>query len=203
MQGSIAAAWRDETVHIIAGGPSVAAVDLTRLAGRRTIVVNSSLFAWPRADMLVFCDYRWFFRWQPHVHGFAGEVVTTAEEFRQGPFLQLKKVRPQNCGISLDRTRLAANYTSLQAAINAAVHKGAARIILHGADMKPAADGRKWHHRPHEFNLPPRWPAEMIEDLEFAKAPLAALGVEVLIANPDSALPHWPKITFEDAIRCG
>lgn len=204
MKARIDADWPGETCHIIAGGPSVRQADLTRLAGKRVIVVNSSLFAYPQADALVFADLRWFVQWREKVVAFNGEVITTCPNFRHGPFRQLVKVRPEKVGgLSLDRGELAVNYTTLQAAINIAVHKGCSRIVLHGADMKPGPDGALWHHEPH----PQTWNdpddaqrARQIEDLGLAVPVLASIGVEILVANPESALPFWTKAPFEDAL---
>lgn len=83
--------------------------------------------------------------------------------------------------------------TSLQAAMNLAVHLGASRIVLLGADMKPAPDGRTHHHAPHKWpQVPGCWEIQML-DLKHAADDLATLGVEVVNTSLESMINWWPK----------
>jgi len=69
--------WSGETVAIIAGGPSAVDADLESLRGRcRVITINNSHLLTPWADILWFCDSRWYTWHKDAVDKFDGLVVT-------------------------------------------------------------------------------------------------------------------------------
>lgn len=192
--------WPGEVAYVIAGGPSVLSQDLTLLKGRRVIVVNSSWEAFPEAQYLFFGDYRWFYQHRDKLKiGFKGRVVTPCSVTRGKEILLLKKVKPPP-GICADPAKISMFFTSLQGALNLSVHLGARRIVLLGADMRPASDGRTHHHEPHPW--PQKrdcWDKQMI-DLETTVRPLADMGIEVINTSLESRLTWWPKMRLEDCL---
>ena len=93
--------------------------------------------------------------------------------------------------------------TGLQGAINLAVHLGGggSRVVLIGADMGPAPDGRTHHHRPHPWpQKPDCWELQMAQLRETAPI-LDRLGVEVVNASPTSRIEWWRKAALADIIR--
>lgn len=202
-----------ETIFIIAGGTSVAGHDLSRLKGRRVMVVNSSFEAWPEADLLFFGDTRWWLEYNKRLGGFAGKIVTTARDCPSDPRLLFLKVRAARLGLSPGADEAALDRTSLQGAIDIAAKRGAARIVLLGADMcVPKTDDGKpvtHHHRPY----PAHWTAKRrpgqpknkyvlhMEDLRLTAEPLRQRGIEVFNCSPVSLIDWWPKADFNDMTR--
>lgn len=201
--GTIVREWEGETAFVLAGGASVKGIDLSPLKGRRVIAINSAVLAWPDADVLFFADARWWSDpprgWKADIGRFAGRVVTTSGG---GPVdvTRLMKIDPAN-GIALAPTQLALARTSVTGAINLAVHLGCRRVALLGVDGRNGEAGERHHH-----GAAYPWPfikgSFDLHRTEFqAVAPsIARAGVEVINANPASAIDVWPKTGFEDAI---
>jgi hypothetical protein len=183
--------WRGETVFIICGGPSLRSFDFERLRGRRVLVVNSSLYAVPWADALFFGDDRWGFQNMAAINAFAGEIYTVST-VPVKTAKRLKKVVPPPALIERPNA-LVMRRTSLTASLNLAWHKGVARIVVLGADMKAAADGRTHHHAPHPWpSLAGCWDEQM-KELRGAATVLTAAGIEVVNASLESRIDFWPK----------
>jgi hypothetical protein len=91
--------------------------------------------------------------------------------------------------------------TTFTAAINLAVHLGAAKIVLLGADGKLGEGGRSHHHTPHAWwkFLVGRWEKHRAE-LETLVVPLQKLGIPVLNASPGSQWDLWPVMSLREAI---
>jgi hypothetical protein len=197
---SVEREWLGETAFIIAGGPSVAQADVDRIAGRRIIAVNSSYERAPFADFLFFADARWWGEHRARVKGFAGRIVTVSRQSSDARLLHLEKINPPP-GLAKKPTQLAMRRTSLQAAINLAVHLGAGRIVLLGADMRSAADGRTLHHAPHRWPVRPGCWKQHMAELKLTVAPLKALGVEVINCSPVSLIDWWPKMSLDQVLN--
>lgn len=188
--------WPGETAFIIAGGPSVPADAATLLRGRRVIVINSSHQLVPEADFLFFGDSRWWNENRRKAAGFAGRIVSLTGV--TDPRVLIVRRYDVKVGLSLKPDGLVMGRTSLQAAINLAFLLGSRRIVLLGADMGPAPDGRTHHHEPHPWPLRPGCWDEQMQFLKYMVEPLKAAGVEVLNASPVSRIPWWPKVRLED-----
>lgn len=162
------------------------------------IAVNSSWQVWPAADVLFFSDVRW---WQEYgaraVEGYRGKIVTISYTAKHKRILKLQKQKPPP-GLTKDPQKLVVRFTSLQGAINLAVHYGAAKIVLLGADMQKAADGAEHHHAPH------RWPQnegcwdQQMDDLIHTVPLLQEWGIDVINTSIDSRIAWWPKMTLEE-----
>jgi len=119
----------------------------------------------------------------------------------RGDFKLLKKVVPKALSESPDTVAL--ERTSTTGAINVAVHFGATRIVLLGVDGKLATDGTR-----HAHGLAWPWPKGAQPDAfesqvqEFRRiAPSAKkFGVEIINANPDSAIDAFPKRHFSECL---
>lgn len=207
---TIAPEWRGETVFVLGGGTSVLQQDLSLLRGRRVIAVNSSYETYPDADVLYFADRRW---WIDHMKrpaylAFKGRKVTcSAVDIGGSEVYRLRRIIPNfdpsrgklGPGISTDPGAVVSNRTSLQGAINVASHYGAARIVLLGADMCRAKDGRTHHHSPHKWKNKPgnqTWDLQL-QQLRLAAEPLKAMGIEVINTSPISRIDFWPTAILE------
>lgn len=185
--------WAGETVHILGAGPSLRNIDLSRLVGRRVLVINY-VEVFPSADFLVATDAN------PLLPNLPGRSITICEAATD-QWLRLWDTGPD--GIETDCASCArGRRTSLQLALNIAVHLGCVRAILLGADMATAADGAThWDGR-----TDPRYAdGTMVRDVYLPAllstvGPLEAVGLEVFNATPGSRLPFWPIVRPGDVI---
>ncbi|MBR0876885.1 hypothetical protein JQ608_06675 [Bradyrhizobium liaoningense] len=173
------------------------------LKGRRVIVVNSSYETFPDADVCFFGDNRW---WEDHKQrdamvAFKGRVFTAALAAAGERLHRMRRINPPP-GLADAPDALATQRTSLQGAMNLAVHFGVRRIVLLGADMGRAPDGSSHHHSPHKW---PNKPGNETWDIQMAQfrtivEPLKARGVDVVNTSPDSRLPWWPKRLLSEVV---
>lgn len=189
--------WQGETCFIVAGGPSLAGFDFSRLDGRKVIVINSSVFAYPAAPVLYFGDSRWWvWNCKKVKETYSGHIFT-ASEISDGRVRNLVKRAPPP-HISTDRGQVTMQRTSLTAALNLAVHFGCPRVVLLGADQQPAPNGRTHHHEPHPIpQMRGCWDVQM-KELRLVAKSLAELGVEVINTSLGSRIDWWPKQPIED-----
>jgi hypothetical protein len=190
--------WKGETVFIIGGGPSFSGQDKELLRGRKVIVINSSCYAIPWADILLFADWRWWHANQKAVAGFAGRVITTCDDVRANNVLHLRRRYPP--GLAIDRCEMTVLKTSMTAAINLAVHLGSQRIVTLGLDGGRDETGRTHHHRPHDWGeISGNWKLQAAE-LATIVQPLRDRGVELINASPGSKIPFWPIASLAEAV---
>lgn len=193
--------WQGETGFIIAGGPSVATQNVAALKGRRVIVVNSSYLVAPWADFLCFGDARW---WGEHQNRapeiFQGRIVSCCDSVLGDPdILNMQKVNVPP-GLAEDRQGLAMGRTSLQAAMNLAYHLGVSRMVLLGADMQAAPDGKTHHHEPHIWPQKRGCWDEQMKYLVYARDFLREKNIEVINTSPVSRITWWPHKTLEECL---
>ena len=207
----------DAGVELLA--PDAAAASRTSFGGaaeRKVIAINSSYGIAPFADILFFADPRWWrgepergnigHRDRPEFHAFLGgasrgpRLVTTSPHVHDDRVLRLRRGAPP--GLAVDRSTVTLCWTSVTAAMNIAVHLGVACIVLVGVDGGPGPppDFRTHHHEPHP------WPAraenwgKQAADLASLAEPLAARGITVLNASPNSAITCWRRTTLAAAL---
>lgn len=198
---SVPAQWPDETVFIIAGGPSVKTQPIARLKGRKVIVVNSSYQVFPEADYLYTMDCRWLKYHQEIIRGsFKGKVVTNSQDARRLPWpelLCLRKVPPP--GLATDTRYVSGLRTSLHGAINLACHLTGwtGRIVLLGADGGRDKSGTSHHHTPHPWKSKIGCWDEQLLDLKTTIPVTKKHRIEVLNASPNTHWPIWPITDLE------
>jgi hypothetical protein len=198
----VAPEWNGESCFIVAGGPSVAALDLDGLAGRRVIAINSSWQRVPWAPLLFFGDARWWHHYRDEVlTSYHGRIATTARGIEHPRVMRLHPhAQP---GLAAEPDTLAIQRTSTRAAINLAVHLGVDRIVLLGVDNQIDANGRTHHHAAHPWDLRTSCFDEQRADLASLVTPLHHLGIEIINASPESALPFWPKQSLSEIYETG
>ncbi|RUW73676.1 hypothetical protein [Mesorhizobium sp. M2A.F.Ca.ET.067.02.1.1] len=196
--------WPGETVFILAAGPSTRALDLSSLEGRRVIAVKSAWKEYPKADVLFFADGRWWREkaLRPGPDEFAGLIVTSAKEIGDPRVKVIGRAVNARHGFATRPDQVALERSSTTGAINLAIHFGAARIALLGVDAKIGVDGRR-HNHGLRWPWPPSKSCWKDQINEFAMmAPSAAkAGVEIVNANPDSAVTCWPRVPFDQCIE--
>lgn len=191
--------WSGQRCFIIAGGPSLIGFDFEMLRGQRVIAVNSSIWSAPFADFCFYGDSRWGFEHARRLEGVTAQVITTSTGFTAPNVTHMAKIAPPP-GLALQRDTLVMSRTSLHAAINLAVHFGAAEIVILGADMKAAPNGVSHHHEPHPWPVVHgTWDRQM-KQLALLPPALEAAGVKVINASLSSRLPWWPKQPIEELL---
>lgn len=202
---SVPREWPGATCFIIAGGPSVTQAEVDRLKGRKVIVINTSYQRAPFADFLFFADSRWFGEHKRELlkpDGFKGRIVSANTAVRNHLVLTLEKVKPPPA-LAAAPTQLAMSRTSLAGAIGLAVKLGAVRIVLLGADMQAAKDGRTHHYAiPHRFPFVPGAWKDHMKELRGLAEPLQRLKIEVVNCSPVSLIEWWPKKPLGDVLGC-
>lgn len=194
--------YKGETIFILGCGPSLRGFDPASIRGQGpVIVINDSFQLVPYADVLYFCDLKWWNTRREKVQKtFHGSLIVTLEN-------QIATVHALHqtgkTGLEVDPTGLRTGANSGYQAINLAVHFGAKRIVLLGYDMKVRGNWMHWNIRPERMN-PSR--QQMILNsfntyFPHLKEPLETLGIEVINATPDSALTVWPHVPLEHLLH--
>lgn len=191
--------WRGETAFVVGGGDSVSELDLGKLAGRRVVAINSSCFAVPRADYLIFGDPRWWGAHQkdPTIRSFAGRKVAVCHAPGDGVLTLNRRPPP---GLSDDPSMLTIQRTTMTAAINLLTMLGVTGIGLLGLDGKRSARGRTHHHAGYKFRHNDRGWERHALDLDTLVEPLRLLSVEVYNCCADSAHKMFPHASFDDLL---
>lgn len=183
--------WAGETVAILASGPSMsqAVADDVRARGLPAIAINSTFRLAPWAAMLYAADPAWWeHRSNVDAHQFAGLRVSC---MRTRGVLYLHPSGRD--GFDPDPAALRHGGNSGYQALHIAVAAGAARVELHGFDMR----GCHWHG-PHPEGLlvtQPEHYAKWIASFDGLAPLLRAIGVEVVNRTPGSALTCFPMET--------
>lgn len=192
--------WPGETCFIVGGGPSLLGFDFSKLAGKRVIAINSSVFSVPTADVLFFGDYRWWsWNGKKVLESFPGKIFTGSEASHPR-VMNLVKRAPDPLFLSTERGEVVMQRTSLTAAMNLAVHFGCRRLILLGADQQAAPDGRTHHHDAHPVRqVVGCWDRQLVEIRKTATA-LKDMGVEVINTSLESRIDWWPKRSIDEVL---
>ncbi len=197
--------WPGATVACLGGGPSLTAHQAGLCRGRaRVIAINDAYRLAPWADLLYFCDHRW---WNWHrgaaaYESFAGLRVTLdARVAVEAPDVKYVHNAGRE-GLSVEPGHLMTGRNGGYQAINLAVQLGAKRILLLGYDMR-AVDGRTHWFGDHPTETRPSvYEGAMLPMFETLVAPLATSGVEVVNCTPGSALATFPTSDLTDALSC-
>ncbi len=208
--------WEGETIAIIAGGPSLTQSQVDYVRGKcKVIVINSSYLLAPWADLLYFCDNRWYeecgHKDRTEFIEFKGIKVTL-----RNPSMpeEIKKLDHRGgTGLCLEPDGLMTGSNSGYQCMNLAYHLGGNRQLLLGYDMKIINGKSHWHgghkkdpkhtytgkadlivlaHKTLEYTMLPKF-------LTIVK-PLKEAGIEVINCTPDSALDCFPKANLYDVL---
>lgn len=202
--------WRGETVAILASGPSLTQEQVDLCMGRvRVVAINSSVQLAPHADILYFCDRRWFNWNKEDVLSFRGARVTLDNVQLKNEIDGLRCVKNvANQGYADKNWQVCTGRNSGYQAINMVGHLGVARIILLGYDMRVAPDpsdprGYRTHfHGGHPTETrPEHFSDTMLPQFQHLPGPLATRGIGVVNCTPGSALTCWPMRDLEEVLQ--
>jgi hypothetical protein len=200
--------WPGATFVIVAGGPSLTAEQVNACRDRhdahgsrvRMIVINDGYRLAPWADVLYFCDCKWWgsFRHGEKLKAWQGLIVRMDGGHYNFGDPRIKVMR--NCetgpGLATQRDGLNTGRNSGYQAINLAVHLGAKRIVLLGYDMQAATDrGRPKTHwfGDHPGGTSPSVYDQFLPWFDTLVKPLAAKGIEIVNCTPGSRLRAFPQ----------
>jgi hypothetical protein len=195
--------WPGETVACIASGPSLSLDDVAFVRGKvRVIAVNDAVRVAPWADVLYSSDRAWWPGFARHGGAFnglkygVGEHQGQREPFRRCPDVTVLTNTGEH-GVETDPSGLRTGSNSGAAAINLAVHFGAARVLLLGYTMS-VIDNRAhfFDDGPARHTLYRSW----VRCFDAMRAPLKALGVEVINCTHPTALTSFPCASARDVL---
>lgn len=227
MKWAVPKIWEDGECFIIGGGPSIIkqfnipleVVDkvivkqtsplsyspyLSDLHNKHVIGVNQAFRFGSWIDVTFFGDKGFFLR---NLEG-----LSKCSNIRAGcvPYFEditwvkyLRKDNKKTEGITTDPTKLSWNGNSGAAAINLAVHLGVKRIVLIGFDMNVDGNERQWWHQ--LYHNRPLHKGQKVFLRHLTCFPQIAhdakeLGVEILNANPDSAINDFKKLNIKECL---
>lgn len=186
------------TVGVVATGPSLTREDCAYLRERvdGVIAVNRAYEFIPEADILYGTDGLKFWEWYPEARAFPGLKWALTPTNYDIPLLRYTGDE----GLDLDPDALRSGQNSAYAAINLAVHLGAARVVLLGVDLRPGVD------RAHDHCHPPHPNRSVVNYLTAMQcfttiiSPLEALRVEVVNCSPGSWLRVFPRRPLREVL---
>jgi len=192
-----------QTVVCLASGPSLTADDVAACYDRAAAVaVNDSYRLAPWAVALMASDAKWWRYHAADLADFRGRRYCLEDKGGLPPDVELLRNTGRE-GLEHDQTGLRTGGNSGYAAINLAVHLGAARIVLLGYDMGPTPAGRvHWFGaHPRALQRSPSPFQAFRERFRTLVDPLAALGVEVVNASRQTTLTVFPRMSLDEALR--
>jgi len=198
--------WPGETVACLATGPSLTQADVDLCRDKvRVIAVNDAHRLAPWADVLYSSDRAWWPKYNG-VPTFAGRRYGVGTGVgKRNPFGKLPQITvlrnagPDGIETSPDGLRTGRN--SGYAAINLAVHFGAAKIVLLGYNLS-YRNGRAHFFGNHPSGLTQTealYPS-FRKHFETMVAPLKQLGVEVINATEHTSLTCFPCRPVREAL---
>lgn len=196
--------WPGRAVVCIAGGSSLTAAQVAACQDRewnghkvRVIAINDGYRIAPWADVLYFCDDKWWEWHHKKLANWGGLVVRLQGGKHDFGDARIKVLRnlDQVDGLADRRDGLHHGRNSGYQAIGLAVHLGAKRIVLLGYDMHAPLVGDRV--RTHWFGDHPGGTSPAVYEImkpAYASLPkaVAARGIEVINASPGSALRMFP-----------
>jgi hypothetical protein len=191
-----------ECVVIVGGGPSVTQCDVDYCADRAFVIaVNSSYLLAPCAEVVYFCDSR-FYMWHKKRAEFQqirGELATL-ENVRSVTDLRVHHLRQGlGKGLATETDTLNHGSNSGYQCINLAAHLGARLIVLLGFDMRTVDGATHWHGG-HPQGASAQVYEVMLRKFPSLVAPLVARRIQVINATPNSALKVFPTADLREVV---
>lgn len=209
--------WPDSTVYILGSGISLNGLDLclppkngrygidAYLHDKNVIGVNDTFLEWDFCSVWFWGDSITYWRLRKQIDACKKLKITTNRGVKWGSGHEPSNYKehgvrvlkiPQSKGMTQDPTGIGWNRTSGAAAINPAIHFGAKRVVLVGYDMKDT-ELRKYKpelapQRKHHAH------AGMRQHLPLVARDAKKMGVEIINANPYSAITEFKKVKLTE-----
>ena len=198
--------WHGATVVCIGGGPSLTAEQVEYCRGKaRVIAINDAYKLAPWADVLYFCDDKWWMWHHKKLVEWQGMIVRLQggkHDFGD-PRIKVLRNLDQRDGLSDRQDGLHTGQNSGFQCINLAALFGAARILLLGYDMQVHMVGglpKSHWFGDHPGGTSARVYEHMLRHFPSLIAPLKKKGIEIVNCTPGSKLRCFPMMSLEDAL---
>jgi len=200
--------FKDQTVFVLASGPSLTQEICDKIKGRSAIVINASFKLAPWAKVWYFTDGHIYEKYRDEVAAWPGEIVCMSKLAKQELNKQVKRVRGEgDPAYPMDfpppgHHSIRQGRSSGHTAVSLAVAMGASRVIMLGFDMR-FVEGREHHHSEYQG---PR--DAMLYEREFVpgfggwNAAATKVGVEILNCTPGSAVAEFPFADLDEVLSC-
>lgn len=187
--------WEHETVAILGGGPSLNRyeVEICKTKKYKIIAINNSYLLDPTADIIYFCDIRWW-KWHCDNHKFTNHpgLKVTLENIDLATvyinYKYLKNLGRLVFNFDFNVPGIGHGLNAGYQALNLAYLLGAKLIILLGIDMAEERNKTHWHTGHPIKTMPTVYQEFYIPAFNYAAPLLKAHGISVLNANRRSAL---------------
>ncbi len=193
--------WLGATVVVLGSGPSLTPEQVNYCKGKaKVIAINNTVTLAPWADLLYFCDKRWYEWHQDWVSSFKGQIMTLENYELREKIPGLKCLEKASLlGLSCVPTSICTGSNSGVQVLNICLHLRAAKIILLGMDAK--SDGKKTHwFGEHPIPTPVDIYEKFVEGFGQISNGLEACGVEVVNATTRTALDCFPKVSLSEVL---
>lgn len=192
--------WPESVIVCVGSGPSLTIADILTAqdAGAKILAINTAYQYVPYAlDALLAADAKWW-DWHRDAVALPHPVKFCLQPTPYPAVTMLQWTT--GTGLDMDPSRVRGGGHGGYAAINLAVHLGAAKIILLGYDLAPAVDGADHCHPPHPDGSHLHY-AHRRAIYQTLLEPLSALGVTILNASRRTAVPAIPRVTLDEALE--
>lgn len=197
---SIEPIWEGETVFIIGGGSSLTGFDFSLLKNKRTIAVNKAFLSHTTADVLYWSDSRVYQWYKKDIDKFKGDKYTIKPYGGIGGDVKVLKNMGKH-GLELSPDGIKHGNNSGHAAMNVAYHYGVKRMILLGFDMQNVKGVSHFHDGyPVKQTRDEIYKKSMIPEFHQISEDLKKKKIEVINANPNSALPFFKKVPLDKVL---
>jgi len=181
--------------------PSSYSPFMESIHNRHVLGVNMSYKLGNWVDVLFFGDEGFIEKSNKDLFLFPGLRVSCMETKIEYPSLKIIKRDHKKWGLSFNPSTICWNLNSGGAAINLAVLLGVKQIILLGYDMNLGEKNNQHWHNYYGSNLKTVKATMSMHMRCFPKIAEDALGkVEILNANPESAIQSFPKVNLRDVL---
>ena len=227
MEWKIPKIWKDGRCYIIGGGSSIVkqfnipkdlvnqvinkeksikeySLYLKPLYDKHVIGVNMAYQLGDWIDIVFFGDKGFFLKNKEGLGGLNNIRVGCVPRVKDIDWIKYtSKDKDKTKGITTSPNKIAWNGNSGGAAINLAVQLGAKQIILLGFDMNVNEDNRQWWHQEYVERNEEKGKkifARHMGCFSHIAEDAHRLGIEIVNANPDSAIKEFRKININQIL---
>ena len=201
----------DKIVQKVINGsasPNVYSPYMETLHDKHVIGINVAFLIGNWVDMVFFGDGNFFLQNFEKLAEFPGLKVSCDSKSSKYDWVKnMDRDGNKLLGLTTKPGYVSWNHSSGAAAINVAANAGAKRIILLGFDMKlNDSDIQYWHDLYGKGEMTERRRMGLPFDRHLKCFPVIAAdakvrGIEILNANPDSAIEQFPKFTVKELLH--
>lgn len=191
--------FKNETVFIIGGGPSLKGFNWSSLKNKNTIAINKAYTVAPWSKVFYWTDSR-FYKWYKNdIDKLNGLKYTiNYNNVYKNDIKVLKKGKKH--GLEINNTTIAHGDNSGCAAINLAYHLGATKIVLLGFDLDFNKDTHFHDGYPVNPTSKKIYKNRFFVSFRYISKELEKKNIKVLNASETSILDCFEKITHEEAL---